>query len=172
MAHLWWIHYTISTEKVQCFLPDQSPDFVFKRLGARGRIVEIRPVKGIADLSADAECFVLHVLLSFRKCGNDIVSLMASIIVLFPFIFSMLWCRVGVALQPLDQVILHDQLASADVQRREILAAEQIVSACPRDPQDRGDLRGNQDVRQIIENLIAHVTPFPHTKSSHGERDC
>lgn len=172
MAHLWWLHYTISTEKVQCFLPDQSPDFVLEGLGARGRIVEIRPVKGIADLSADAECFVLHVLLSFRKCGNDIVSLMASIIVLFPFIFSMLWYRVGVVLQPLDQVILHDQLASADVQRGEILAAEQIVGSCPRDSQSRGDLRGIQDVRQIIENLIAHVAPFPHTKSSHGKRDC
>ena len=147
MAHLWWIHYTISTEKVQCFLPDQSPDSVLKGLGARGRIVEIRPVKGIADLSADAECFVLHVLLSFRKCGNNIVSLVASIIVLFPFTFSMLWCRVGVALQPLDQVILHDQLASANVQRREILAAEQIVSSCPRDPQGGGDLCGINDVR-------------------------
>ena len=115
MAHLWWIHYTISTEKVQRFLPDQSPDFVLEGLGARGRIVEIRPIKGIADLSADAECFVLHVLLSFRKCGNDIVSLVASIIVLFPFIFPMLWCCVGVALQPSDEVILHDQFASADV---------------------------------------------------------
>ena len=172
MAHLWWIHYTISTEKAQRFLPNQSPDFVLEGLGARGRIVEIRPIKGIADLSADAECFVLHVLLSFRKCGNDIVSLVASIIVLFPFIFSMLWCRVGVTSQPLDQVILHDQLASADVQRGEILAAEQVVGSCPREPQDRGDLRGVQDVRQIIENLIAHVAPFPHTKSSHGERDC
>ena len=84
----------------------------------------------------------------------------------------MLWCCVGVALQPSDEVILHDQFASADVQRREILAAEQIVGSCPRDPQDRGDLRGIQDVWQIIENLIAHVAPFPHTKSSHGERDC
>ena len=147
MAHLWWIHYTISTEKVQCFLPDQSPDFILEGLGARGRIVEIRPIKGIADLSADAECFILHVLLSFRKCGNDIVSLMASIIVLFPFIFSMLWGRVGVALQPLGQVILHDQLASANVQRGKILAAEQIVGSCPRDPQDRGDLCGINDVR-------------------------
>lgn len=115
-------------------MPDQSHQFFLNGLGALGRTVDIRPIKGIADLSADAECFVLHVLLSFRKCGNDIVSLVASIIVLFPFIFSMLWCRVGVALQPLDQVILHDQLASADVQRREILAAEQIVGSCPRDP--------------------------------------
>ena len=172
MAHLWWIHYTISTGKVQCFLPDQSPDFVLKGLGARGRIVEIRPIKGIADLSAETKGFLLHSMLSFRKCGNDIVSLMASIIVLFPFIFSMLWCRVGVAFQPLDQVILHDQLASANVQRGKILAAEQIVGSCPRDSQSRGDLRGIQDVRQIIENLIAHVAPFPHTKSSHGERDC
>ena len=147
MAHLWWSHYTISTDKVQCFLPDQSPDFVLKGLGARGRIVEIRPVKGIADLSADAECFVLHESLAFWKSGNDIVSLMASIIVLFPFIFSMLWCRVSVALQPLDQVILHDQLASTDVQRGKILAAEQIVSSCPRDPQGRSDLCGIQDVR-------------------------
>ena len=72
---------------------------------------------------------------------------MASIIVLFPFIFSMLWCRVGVALQPLGQVILHDQLASANVQRGKILAAEQIVGSCPRDPQDRGDLCGINDVR-------------------------
>ena len=134
--------------------------------------MDIRPVKGIADLSADAECFVLHVLLSFRKCGNDIVSLVASIIVLFPFIFSMLWCRVGVALQPLDQVILHDQLASANVQRGEIHAIQQIVGSCPRDSQGSRDLRGIEDVRQIIENLIAHVAPFPHTKSSHGERDC
>ena len=153
-------------------MPDQSHQFFLNGLGALGRTVEIRPVKGIADLSADAECFVLHVLLSFRKCGNDIVSLVASIIVLFPFIFSMLWCCVGVAFQPGDEVILHDQFASADVQRGKILAAEQIVSSCPRDPQDRGDLRGIQDVRQIIENLIAHVAPFPHTKSSHGERDC
>lgn len=136
--------------------------------------MNIRPIKGVADLSADAECFVLHVLLSFRKCGNDIVSLMASIIVLFPFIFSMLLCRVGVAFQPLDQVILHDQLAPADVQRGEILTAEQIVGSCPRDPQGRGYLRGIQDVRQIVENQIAHAyaSPFPHTKSSHGERDC
>lgn len=60
--------------------------------------MNIRPIKGVADLSADAECFVLHVLLSFRKCGNDIVSLMASIILVFPFIVSMLLCRVRVAL--------------------------------------------------------------------------
>mgnify|MGYP003391424038 CR=1 FL=1 len=59
------------------------------------------------------------------------MSLVASIIVLFPFIFSMLWCRVGVALQPLDQVILHDQLASANMQRGEILAVEQIVGKVP-----------------------------------------
>ena len=153
-------------------MPDQSHQFFLNGLGALGRTVDIRPVKGIADLSAETKGFLLHSMLSFRKCGNDIVSLVASIIVLFPFIFSMLWCRVGVALQPLDQVILHDQLASADVQRGKILAAEQIVSSCPRDPQDRSDLRGIQDVRQIIENLIAHVAPFPHTKSSHGERDC
>ena len=153
-------------------MPDQSHQFFLNGLGALGRTVDIRPVKGIADLSADAECFVLHVLLTFRKCGNDIVSLMASIILVFPFIFSKLLCRVGVALQPGDEVILHDQLASADVQRGEILAAEQIVGSCPRNPQGRSDLRGIQDVRQIIENLIAHVAPFPHTKSSHGERDC
>ena len=59
----------------------------------------------------------------------------------------MLWCRVGVALQPGNQVILHDQLASADVQRWEILAAEQIVGSCPRDPQGGGDLCGINDVR-------------------------
>ena len=134
--------------------------------------MDIRPVKGIADLSAETKGFLLHSMLSFRKCGNDIVSLVASIIVLFPFIFLMLWCRVGVALQPGDEVIFHDQLASADVQRGKILAAEQIVGSCPRDPQDRGDLRGIQDVRQIIENLIAHGVPFPHTKNSHGKRDC
>ena len=153
-------------------MPDQSHQFFFKGLGALGRTVGIRPVKGIADLSAETKGFLLHSMLSFRKCGNDIVSLVASIIVLFPFIFSMLWCRAGVALQPGDEVILHDQFASADVQRREILAAEQIVGSCPRNPQGRSDLCGIQDVRQIIENLIAHGAPFPHTKNSHGERDC
>jgi len=153
-------------------MPDQSHQFFLNGLGALGRTEDIRPVKGIADLSAETKGFLLHSMLSFWKCGNDIVSLVASIIVLFPFIFSMLWCRVGVASQPLDQVILHDQFASADVQRREIIAAQQIASSCPRDPQDRSDLRGIQDVRQIIENLIVHVAPFPHTKNSHGKRDC
>ena len=153
-------------------MPDQSYQFFFKGLGALGRTVDIRPVKGVADLSAETKGFLLHSMLSFRKCWNDIVSLVASIIVWFPFIFSMLWCRVGVALQPGDEVTFHNQFASADVQRRKILAAEQIVGSCPRDPQGRSDLRGIQDVRQIIENLIAHVAPFPHTKSSHGERDC
>lgn len=69
-------------------MPDQSHQFFLNGLGALGRTVDIRPIKGIADLSADAECFVLHVLLSFRKCGNDIVSLVASIIVLFPRIIE------------------------------------------------------------------------------------
>ena len=59
----------------------------------------------------------------------------------------MFWCRVSVAFQPGDEVILHDQLAPADVQRREIHAAEQIVGSCPRDPQGGGDLCGINDVR-------------------------
>ena len=146
-ARLWYNHYTTSAENVQHIMPDQSHQFFLNGLGALGRTVDIRPVKGIADLSAETKGFLLHTILSFRKYGNDIVSLVASIIILFPFIFSMLWCRVGVALQPLDQVILHDQLAPADVQRGKIFATEQVVGSCPRDPQGGGDLCGINDVR-------------------------
>lgn len=59
---------------------DQSQNFVLKGLGGLGRIVNLRPIKGVADTSAEMISLVLQCLLSFWKYGNDIVSLMASII--------------------------------------------------------------------------------------------
>ena len=61
-------------------MPDQSQNFVLKGLGGLGRIVNLRPIKGVADASAEIIGLVLQCLLAFWKCGNDIVSLMASII--------------------------------------------------------------------------------------------
>ena len=41
-------------------MPDQSHQFFLNGLGALGRTEDIRPVKGIADLSAETKGFLLH----------------------------------------------------------------------------------------------------------------